>query len=328
MVRKTIPVVLLLCLVQLASAVEQKRAGDIAQHLQDISVTIKSGTSQGSGVIITREMQVSDADKTKRKVNFIWTAAHVIDNLRTTRTIVDSKGQQKTVVEFKPAHLVKELSEGGRKVGELKMEAVVVKYSDADTGEDLALLRIRKTDFVQASATFYLKDDMLLPIGEPLFHVGSLLGQDGANSMTSGILSQVGRVLELSGSNTPIFDQVACSAFPGSSGGAVYLANAGEHQGKVVGLLVRGAGETFNLIVPVRRIAKWCDDNGLRWAIDETAKMPTLEDIANIPVEDVGTFFDKRKTIKGDDDDESPQTPVELTADEPAVFTTRLHKDR
>ena len=62
-------------------------------------------------------------------------------------------------------------------------------------------------------------------------------------------MSQVGRVLDLGSGGGTVFDQTTVTAFPGSSGGGVFLTD-----GKYVGMLVRGAGETFNLIVPVRRM--------------------------------------------------------------------------
>ena len=49
---------------------------NIAQHLQDVSVTIKSNRGSGSGIIVTREVQISEDDHTKQKVNFILTAGH------------------------------------------------------------------------------------------------------------------------------------------------------------------------------------------------------------------------------------------------------------
>jgi hypothetical protein len=134
---------------------------EVAQHLQDVSVTIKAsgkfgGGSEGSGVLITREVKVKEDGNETIKVNFVWTAAHVIDSLRSTREIIDSKGQKKTVVEFRDAQIVKELVENGRKVGELKMDAKVILYSDADDGHDLALLMVRKRGFVEANAVFNL----------------------------------------------------------------------------------------------------------------------------------------------------------------------------
>ena len=260
----------------LLSSMAVAHAQNVAQHLQDVSVTIKSGFAEGSGVLITRELTAKDNEKIK--VNFVVTCAHVIDNLRSTRQVIEN-GRPKTIVEFKDAQIVKELVENGRKVGELKMDAKVIMYSDAEEGEDLALLMVRKSGFVDANTEFYLEGQPV-DIGTDLFHVGSLLGQSGANSMTAGIMSQVGRVLNLGSGGGTVFDQTTVTAFPGSSGGGVFLTN-----GKYVGMLVRGAGETFNLIVPVRRMQSWVEARGAGWVLDPKSKMPTLEEIKKIDVE-------------------------------------------
>jgi hypothetical protein len=256
-------------------------ANDAAQYLQDVSVTINTGRGQGSGVIITREIKLKKDDEKKSKVNFIWTAAHVIDSLRNVRTTIDPvSGTEKKIIEFGPVQVIKELTEDGRKVGETKMEAKVLKFSHAETGHDLALLMLYKKNFVDVNTEFYL-DDKIPSIGTQLFHVGSLLGQSGSNSMTTGIVSQIGRVL-IFGANEVIFDQTTVTAFPGSSGGGVFLAN----DSKYMGMLVRGAGETFNLIVPVRRMVTFANKNNLMWALDNQLKPPSLDEILSQPIED------------------------------------------
>ena len=106
---------------------------DLAQQLQDVSVTVQAGRSEGSGVLITRNVKTT-GDKIE-KINFVWTAAHVIDNLRSVRTIIRG-GRPVQLVEFKDVQVVQELVEGGRKVGELKMDTKVLKYSHSENGED------------------------------------------------------------------------------------------------------------------------------------------------------------------------------------------------
>ena len=246
-----------------------------ADHLQNVSVTIRSegifSNGEGSGVIFTRK------DAKGNQVNFVWTAGHVIDNLRKTRnTVVD--GKPKTIVEFKDPMVVKEIRQNGRTVGRLQMDAEVLKYSDATDGHDLALLRVRKFNFVKDSVTFYL-DEEIPKLGEDLLHVGSLLGQMGANSMTDGIYSQHGRILK--SLNKHIFDQTTVTAFPGSSGGGVYL----KSDARYIGMLVRGAGEGFNLIVPVRRMQEYCKKHEMTWALDKNVPMPTEEELKKMPIE-------------------------------------------
>lgn len=267
---KHIFLALILTLLSSVSWAEEEKK-DVARYLQDISVTIVSktngGSGEGSGVIKSRKL----ADGTN--VNFIWTAAHVIDNLRKTRNAIDPKtGTQKTVIEFDDALVVKSISEGGRTVGKLELMAEVVRYSK---DEDLALLRLRKADFVQASVDFYLEEE-IPAIGTDLLHVGSLLGQLGSNSMTTGIMSQHGRIVD-----KKVFDQTTVAAFPGSSGGGVFL-----RDGRMVGMLVRGAGETFNLIVPVRRLYDWSKSAKIEWAVNDKIPMPSQKEMDDIPVED------------------------------------------
>ena len=72
--------------------------GDVAQHLQDVSVTIKADRSEGSGVLITRDIKPKQDSKETVKVNFVITCAHVVDGLRSTRTVIED-GKSKTLVE-------------------------------------------------------------------------------------------------------------------------------------------------------------------------------------------------------------------------------------
>lgn len=253
----------------------------VSQYLQDISVTIKTERGSGSGVIFTREIK---SDEGNKNVNFVWTAAHVLEGIRSVRSILDIQGKTLKRPVFKDVQIVKKLIEDGITVGELSMDAVVVKYSDATDGEDLALLMIKKFDFVGVSAKFHKDESGAgLPLGTQLYHVGSLLGESGANSMTTGIMSQVGRMLALNSSTKVLFDQTTVTAFPGSSGGGVFLTD-----GQYIGMLVRGAGETFNLIVPMRRIQKWAKSESIEWAIDPAVEAPTLEEINKLPKEKIG----------------------------------------
>ena len=253
----------------------------VAEHLQDISVTIRSeggySAGEGSGVIFTRKNKDGDL------VNFVWTAAHVIDNLRTERRIFVN-GSPRTLVEFKDAKIIKVIRQNGRSVGRLELDAEVLKWSDADDGHDLALLKVRKLNFITDSVKFYL-DKRTPELGTELWHVGSLLGQLGSNSMTDGIYSQHGRLIpEL---NKLIFDQTTVAAFPGSSGGGVFL----KTDARYVGMIVRGAGETFNLIVPVRRMVSWAKEQNVMWALNPKVPMPTDAELKKLSIEDTNGAF-------------------------------------
>ena len=279
---KLLKVSLLTVLLAFSSIADEAKK-TTADYLQDVSVTIVSDAGysrgEGSGVIFSRKNKDGDT------VNFIWTAAHVIDNLRSERKVIVN-GVPKTLVEFKDAKIVKVLRQDGRSVGQLELDAEVVKYSDADDGHDLALLKVRKLNFSDVTVKFYLDKD-IPKLGTDLWHVGSLLGQMGSNSMTDGVYSQTGRLIK--SLNKHVFDQTTVAAFPGSSGGGVFF----KSDARYVGMLVRGAGETFNLIVPARRMVDWATKNDIMWALDPKVELPTDEDLAKIPVEDVGADFSK-----------------------------------
>lgn len=249
-------------------------ASDLTDKLQNASVTIKAGRSQGSGVYVTRCLEGRD-------VTFILTAGHVIDHLKRTRTEI-KEGKELKIVGFDDVGLVQEFQQDGRKVGETNFVARVLRYSDAELGDDLALLQVRKYNFTKATVDFYL-EHKTPAIGTDLYHVGSLLGQVGANSLTTGIISQTGRVLNLAGGEGVVFDQTTATAFPGSSGGGVFL----KSDGRYVGTLVRGAGEGFNLIVPIRRVHAWATAAGVAWLLDPKLKQPTLAELAKLAPSDV-----------------------------------------
>ncbi len=207
-------VLLVLTLISLAAA---PAIAGVPDDLQKVSVTIKAGNAQGSGTLVTRKIG-------EDTVTFIWTAAHVVDGLRTTRTVVTPQGTPRILVEYKDAEIVQERQQDGRRVGEVKYDCKVIKVSDADYGEDLAVLMVRCKGAYPANvcAKFHKDPNYIPPIGVDLSHCGSLLGQFGANSYTTGVLSQTGRTLPMKGANVRVFDQVTTVSFPGSSGGGMY----------------------------------------------------------------------------------------------------------
>jgi len=256
-------------------------SASVPEYLQNISVTIKSGDAQGSGTLVTRKV----GDDT---ITFVWTAGHVVDNLRNMRKIITPDGNSKIVVEFKDPQIVQERHQGGRRVGEQTLDCKVIKCTNADYGEDLAVLMIRLKNAYPMStcAKFHPDRNYIPPVGVDLSHCGSLLGQFGANSYTTGVLSQTGRLLEGKGASKKVFDQVTAVAFPGSSGGGVYLKDDGVY----IGMLTQGVQrlQGFNFIVPIRRIHEWAKVAKIEWAIDPSVPMPTMEEIDRIPVEDDG----------------------------------------
>lgn len=220
---------------------------------QDICVKVDVGAGTGSGVIVTREIEPNVTR------SFVWTAAHVVDAL------------QNADGTFRNATIYYEWRHRGIVSGVCQIEARVIAYSHPERGHDLALLEIPHNNFkpVGSSATFDLSGDAL-EVGTEVLHVGAPSGL--FNSCSLGIMSQTDRDILKNGIT---FDQTTVMGFPGSSGGAVFNLKTGE----VVGLLVRGVGPGLNFIVPNRRIIKFAEDTDLRWAIDPTSPMPSIEEL-------------------------------------------------
>lgn len=264
-------VISLLAVTLIPAEAEEAKPLKIAQYLQNVSVTVRTDRGSGSGVLVqTKDGQV-----------WVWTAAHVVASLRRTREVLDDKGGKRTAVEFDDAKILRfnKDKDEGRIVGSFSVDAQVIRYSSSDFGNDLALLRLRDKDFKPLSSTkFYLNND-IPDVGEDLLHCGSLLGPFGSNSVTGGLMSQHGRVLD-----GKIYDQTTATSFPGSSGGIVCLKSDGSY----VGMLVMGAGEGFGLIVPVRRMKKWSHAVGVDFALDPAKEIPTDEVLFSKPIEDSG----------------------------------------
>jgi len=246
-------------------------AGDLIDKLQEVSVTVTTGRGSGSGVLSTRK--IGDDN-----VTFVLTAAHVVEGLRKTRQIIDGKsGTPRTVVEFDDAQIVQSINEDGRLVARYSILASVIRYNRE---EDLAILKVRKKNF--STASFRIYNEKKLPsLGDDVINVGSALGLDGSNTVSKGIVSQHGRLLD-----GHVYDQVSCPGFPGCSGSGLFL-----NDGRMLGILTNGAGETFILCVPARRILDWAKSANVEWAINSECPLPSEPDLKKIPIEDNGVNF-------------------------------------
>lgn len=182
--------------------------------------------SEGSGILIRRGNRL-----------FAWTAAHVIEG-----------ALEVEVRQF--FHF------DGHKAGEMRFPARVIW---ANRPNDYALL------WVDAPATLFtgveFSDTVPLAVGTPVFHVGNFLGSDYDNSVSVGIISQVG-VNPAQNWPWEVTDQTDLTVAGGSSGGGIF-----NMTGQVVGILVGGPHRGdfgFNHFMPVRVIA---EDEAIRWAL-------------------------------------------------------------
>lgn len=213
------------------------------KSLQKSSVTVLARGGTGSGVVFVRGSK-----------SYVWTAGHVVSD----NVVISPDGKIKI---FEDVLVTQPIVEQGRTVGHLSFSAKIIRFSPFEK-DDLALLLLYKTNALP-SVSFYL-DKEIPSVGEKVYHVGSWKGPFGESSFSSGEISFVGRILE-----GLIFDQATCTIFPGSSGGGVYLTD-----GRCIGIITRGGGETFGLFIPIRRLLEWAKAENCLWALDASALVP------------------------------------------------------
>lgn len=196
------------------------------------TLLVVTPTGSGSGVVIHRTNPAGE-----RRV-FLWTAAHVAKG---------SDAVARRIFRF-----------GTRKAGFAEFPAVLIGI---DATSDLALYWIISPPDITSGATF---SSTVAQPGEPIFHIGNFLGDNFDNSLTTGVVSQVGvRPLRLPGWPWVIVDQCDAAVARGGSGGGVFSADSGE----VVGIMVGGAGPGISVFVPTRVIWEYAQSAGLGWAV-------------------------------------------------------------
>ncbi len=225
----------------------------VVEHLRSITVTVKTSSGSGSGCIIVRGDQ-----------SFVLTAAHVVDSLKTVTE--DSEGKKR--VSWQDCEVVQKVVQDGKIVQDQSYSAEVIRCAPPESGYDLALLRLYARKAFTKSTSFYT-GKKIPPIATRLYHVGSPLGDIGTGSVIPGFYSAHGRKVE-----KQLLDQISCSAFPGSSGGAVTL-----EDGRHVGIVVRGQAGGFILITPIREILAWSQKAKISFLFDEKAKVPPDEEL-------------------------------------------------
>ena len=252
---------------------------DVIDNLQNVSVTVSvDGRGCGSGTLYTREVEPGVFK------SYVWTAGHVIRSLRYERTVIDKEtSTKKVVVGFKDCQIYQETIQDGRKVEQRYLDCRVVCYSNSETGDDQGLLEVRLRNYTQETVRFYL-GDTIPGIGTELIHMGSFLGDIGSCSFTTGVTSQVGRLLALEPMySEAVYDQTSAVSFPGSSGGGCF-----DITGLYIGMLTAGIRDAqgFAWYVPVRRQLEWARSMNLEWAMDPMVPMPNAADLKAIPLDD------------------------------------------
>lgn len=203
------------------------------ETMQKSVVLVKASDGQGSGVVVERTN-----GKGKTRV-FVWTANHVVE--------ADTE-----------VAVVKNIRFEGHRAGEASFKAKVI---GRDAKKDLALL------WVDAPASYFraaeFAEEAPIRVGTSLTHVGNVLGEAFEDSVSVGLMSQIGMN---PGGSFPwvLTDQYAGEAYFGSSGGPIFRTSDKEVVGIVVGGIVQSG---FMQFVPVREISDFANRNGYHWAV-------------------------------------------------------------
>lgn len=232
------------------------------------SVTVLAPpSSYGSGVIFKSR---------KSRAAFVWTAAHVVKAAQRVDSGLDPLTLRPvSAVRYRDVLVMTPRFMGGRKVGEDMRYASVVRYSDAERGHDLALLRLYDHTFGGPGVTF--SEAGFVPrAGQAVWHVGSPHGRLGMSSVSDGVFSTAGRLL--SETERPlVYDQVTLASLPGSSGGGFFL----KSDSRCIGILTGGLTadtECLNTIVPARRLREFARKSRCLWAVDHSLSVPESDD--------------------------------------------------
>lgn len=261
-----------------ANAIEPE---EVPGHLQKIAVTVKTERASGSGTILAREIE-------GKTYAFILTAHHVIDDLRRVTTRIEDGKEYKTV-KYDKCKVTQERVIDGATVGEQTLYCRVIATSPK---YDIAALLVLWPDKFTKEETLEFLDG-LPPVGQDVFHCGSPSGQQlGHNSLTEGIIAAQGRMFD----ELP-YTQTTVSALPGSSGGMVVERETGIY----IGMLTLGITNTdsFNYIVPSRRIVKWAKAIGFEYLVNSEAKALDFDEISDLPIEAVAKRGANKTGVNG-----------------------------
>jgi len=244
----------------------------MAGYLSVRSVVVMTAHGSGSGTLFTR------LDSEGKPVHLVWTAGHVVNTCRSVYTALDPEGHALQKTKWEPVNIVIPLVQDGRTVGSGNLIADVIQYSNYETGDDLAILKIRDSRFPGVKTDFWLRRS-ILPVGSEVSTVGSPLGLIGANTFSTGMINYIGR--QIMGR---VFDQTSTVVYGGSSGSGVFSSD-----GKYIGMLTMMTQPQMGYIIPVRRIQSWATRAHVMWAMDRNVPMPSAASLAILPIENDGT---------------------------------------
>lgn len=212
------------------------------QHAQRATLLVEASTGYGTGFVVQRGNKL-----------FVWTANHVIGN--------DNEVKIRSIIRF-----------ASTKVGESTFAAKVIAR---DAAMDIALLHLEAPPSYFESVTF--GPIAAADVGTEVYHVGNFFGPALDNSVSTGIVSQVGVSDDSFSWQWIIADQASCAIVSGSSGGPIFSGD-----GKVIGVAV-ARRDVASFFVPVRALAVFAEANNVRFALDadEAPSYSKLNALAN-----------------------------------------------
>lgn len=221
--------------------------------------------------------------------DYVITAAHVVASFR---TMTEGK------TAFKKIRVSRLNYRSGVEVNRIYCDAEVVRYSDADIGHDLCLLRLARKGFAINSVSFF---DGTVNVGTPVIACGTPGDRKLANTVTQGIFAATDRSLPYTDQR---YDQIDAPVYYGNSGGPAFLKETGECIGVIVRMLP--GQSNFGFIVPSWRIKLWADRDGISFIYNDTSNAPTKAQLDKDPIERDSEYAPSQKKIVDDGDQSSP----------------------
>lgn len=267
---KTLALLSVLFTLVFTSAYAKSSDKDIPEYLENIAVKIKVNQGSGSGVAFTRKDWTGTND-----ITFIWTAAHVCKRSENLFSMLffGQHGTNTPVIDHVQI-LLNLYDKDGELCGSTNRMARIIKYSDDENGQDLAILVLDGPYFNTNSVIFDLSGKPKR-IGTKVISVASPYGF--TDTYSEGNISMVG----LSTVDINVFDQTSCVVFPGSSGGGIFDTN-----GVYIGMITVTAGPNINFMIPMRRIHAWAKREGIEWALDPKIPMPSEKEFKTLNIGD------------------------------------------
>lgn len=250
----------------LAGPVKEDKPSPLTELLE-ASVTITVGDSIGSGVVFKNGA-----------TTFAWTDAHVVSDGKTITTVINPKTGQPTVrCTFEDVWLIKQVEEGGRKVGEESKLGRIIRFS---ARHDIAVIQVYKKSWLKNGVTFATEKDIPSQ-GETIWHIGAICGMRGSSSVSDGVFAAAGRLRRSfkheETLDPVIYDQVSLNAVhPGCSGGGVFR----KSDGKCLGLItefIRKESYGAACMTPARRLREFARDAHCEYALDDKVEIPVSD---------------------------------------------------